>query len=268
MALYFEERGNHSGPTIVFIHGGAGLSSWMWEKQAEYFRDYHCLILDLPEHGRSTREGRISVPDSASQIAGIIEKHANGRKANVIGYSFGSKVIVELLNTRPELIDHAIVASALLRPVPLMLLSNKRSFAGIITSLLKYRPVAGLLINYLDFPDRTYKVNCMKELRGLTVSKLYRVFNELYQNLRLPKGLDNVKVPTLIIAGEKESSAMKQSVVDMVKAMPNAEGILIKNGPHTYPWSMHDQFNRIVEKWINDEEIPSELAIRLTRRPS
>jgi pimeloyl-ACP methyl ester carboxylesterase len=97
----------------------------------------------------------------------------------------------------------------------------------------------------------------MKELCGLTASKLFRVFNDFCRNLGLPKELDRVQVPVLIIAGEKESDAMKRSVVDMVNAIPSAKGILVRNGLHTYPWSMHNTFNKIVERYINGNKIDS-----------
>lgn len=47
---------------------------------------------------------------------------------------------------------------------------------------------------------------------------------------------------------------MRASVVDMVNIMPNATGILMRNGLHTYPWVMHEKFNKIVEEWIQDHK--------------
>lgn len=101
MTMYFEESGNKTASTIMFIHGG-GLSSLMWKKQLEYFKDYHCIAPDLPEHGKTNNAGQISIRDSAYQIAELIEKQANGRKAHLVGHSLGAKVIVELLSIRPE----------------------------------------------------------------------------------------------------------------------------------------------------------------------
>ena len=52
MAFYVNEIGPASAPTLVFLHGGGG-GGWMWQPQLEAFTDYHCLVPDLPEHGRS-----------------------------------------------------------------------------------------------------------------------------------------------------------------------------------------------------------------------
>ena len=262
MPMYFKESGNKAASTIIFIHGG-GVSSWMWKKQLEYFKDYHCLAPDLPEHGKSINAGQISIRDSAYQIAELIEQHANGRKAHVVGHSLGAKVIVELLSFKPELVVHAIVASALFRPIPLIKLSHKPFVYKLTTNLLKLKWITSLSVKQFKFPDKIYNDNCLKEFQGLTADTLYRIYNELYQNLSLPKGLEKANVPTLLIAGEKEPKAMRESVVDMLNIMPNAEGILIKKGLHTYPWVMHEKFNKIVEEWINNKQIENEFVINI-----
>ncbi|MFZ7103150.1 MAG: alpha/beta fold hydrolase [Peptococcaceae bacterium] len=260
MALYLEGSGNKGAPTIIFIHGG-GVSSWIWKKQLEYFKDYHCLALDLPEHGKSINAGQISIQDSALQIAEIIEKYANGSKAHLIGHSLGAKVIVELLSCRPELVDHAIIASALFRPVPLMKLSHKPFVYKFTAYLLKRKWVTSLSIKQYRFPDKTFAANYRQELQGLTAGMLYRIYDELYKNLSLPKELAKAAVPTLLIAGEKEPQEMRESVLDMLAIMPEARGIFIKEGFHTYPWALYGEFNKIVEDWINDKQTGYDFVI-------
>ncbi|HEY8910869.1 MAG TPA: alpha/beta hydrolase [Desulfosporosinus sp.] len=262
--MYFEETGNKAAPTLVFIHGG-GISGWMWKKQLDYFKNYHCLVPDLPEHGESLKEGQISIHDSAIRTAELIEKHANGGKAHVIGHSLGAKVLIDLLSIRPELVDHAIVASALFRPVPIMKLAHRPFVYKLTTYLLRYKWSTLLTVKQFKFPDEIYINHCVKEFQQLTADTLYRIYDELYQNLNLPKGLETVNVPTLIIAGEKELRAMRQSVVDIVNIMPKAKGILVKKGLHTYPWAMYDEFNKIVEQWLNNEQIVNEFVIHCPR---
>lgn len=262
MALYFEERGDKAVSTIVFIHGG-GMSGWMWEKQLEHFKDYHCLVTDLPEHGKNISKEHISIRNCASQVAELIEKHANGGKAHVVGHSLGAKVIIELLSIRPEVVDHAVVASGLFRPIPLMELTHKPSVYRLTSYMLKLDWYMSLTAKQFKFPNKTYHNNFVKEFKTLTAERLYRIYDELYKNISLPKNLDNVKVPTLVIAGEKEPKAMRQSVVDMVNVIPNSEGILMKSGLHTYPWVMYEEFNKIIEDWINNKQVKSESVVYL-----
>ena len=52
MNLHVKEIGQENQETIIFLHG-CGLAGWMWDKQVESFKDYHCIVPDHPEHGRS-----------------------------------------------------------------------------------------------------------------------------------------------------------------------------------------------------------------------
>ena len=262
MEIYFKEAGNKTGETIVFIHGG-GISGWMWNKQLEYFKDYHCIVPDLPEHGNSMNAGEISIKESVNLIADIIKKHANGGRAHVVGHSLGAKVVVELLSTYPEIIDHAVIASALFRQIPIMKMTHKLFIYRLTVSMLKINWLLDLQVKQFKLPDRESEKNLKEDFRKMTADMLYRVYDELYQNLILPKGLDRAKVPALVIAGEKELNAMKQSVRDIVDELPNSKGILIKKGLHTYPMVMYDTFNEIVSSWLKNESIDNISVIRL-----
>ena len=197
-------------------------------------------------------------------MAELIEKHANGGKANFVGHSLGAKIIIELLSIKPELILKAIVASALFRPIPLMKLTHKPFYYKLTTDLLKSTWITSLLVKQFKFPNKIYNDNCKRGFQGLSAQTFYRIYDEVYKNIGLPKGLEKVEVPTLIIAGEREPKAMKQSVIDMINVIPNSKGILIKNGQHTYPWVMYESFNKIIDEWINNEQIISESVVHLS----
>jgi len=236
--------GNKNGPSIVFIHGG-GVSGWMWKKQLEYFNDYHCIVPDLPEHGKSSNDGLFSISDCARRIADLIESKAHGKKAHVIGHSLGAKILVELLATRPNVIDHAVVASALFRPMPFMRLTHKPFIYTLTTLVLKLRSIISLYMRAFQFPDATYIENARADFQNLTSDRLYRIYDEVYRHLTLPKGLAEVRVPILVIAGEKES------VLDIVSIMPNAHAVFIKKADHTYPWSKHETFNKLIRDFLD-----------------
>lgn len=262
MSIYFKETGNKQGKIIVFIHGG-GISGWMWDKQLEYFKDYHCIVPDLPEHGRSIGEGLLSLGSSTSLIAEIIDKKANGSKVNVVGHSLGAKIVIELLSTRPELIDHAVVASGLFRDIPYMKVTHKLSIYKLTVAMLKLDWILNLEVKQFKFPDKTSTENLKKDFKSMTPDMLYRIYDELYQNLTIPTVLKNVKVPTLVVAGQREPKAMRQSVKDITDVLPESKGLLIKGGLHTYPWVKYDDFNQIIGAWITNKSIDNKQIIEL-----
>lgn len=63
-----------------------------------------------------------------------------------------------------------------------------------------------------------------------------------------------ISIPTLVIAGEKELKAMKNTKNDIVNFMHNSKGILIKDGYHSYPWSKYATLNKIIENWLNNKK--------------
>ncbi|HEX3043706.1 MAG TPA: alpha/beta hydrolase [Bacillota bacterium] len=254
MSIYYEETGSKDKPSIVFLHGG-GISGWMWQKQVEYFRDYHCIVPDLPEHRNSINEGPLSLSDCAVRIAELIEKKANNGRAHIVGHSLGGKIVVELLSRRPDLVDHAIVASALFRSIPLFKLIHRPSVYKLTAAMMKNESMLAFTVKQFKAPDKYYADNLIEDFRKLTADSLYRIYDQLYQYQKLPLGLADIKVPTLIVAGEKELGAMKQSVIDIVKELPNSKGILVKKADHTYPWAMYESFNNIIKSWISDRKM-------------
>lgn len=254
MSLYCEEKGSKEGTPIVFIHGG-GISGWMWKKQLEHFADYHCIVPDLPEHGKSINEKPLSISDSAKRIAELIKQKTKEGKAHVVGHSLGGKVIIELLSTNPEVVDHAVVASALFRPVPMgKLLFNKVTYKTTV-AMLKNKRMLDWQAGQFNFPDAYYTENFINESKALTVEMLERIYGELYKHLAIPETLKNAAAPTLIVAGEMELKAMKQSMHDLLHVMPNAKGALVRNVAHQYPWSMHNTFSQLIRGWIENQEI-------------
>lgn len=262
--MYYEEKGNMEAPTIIFIHGG-GVSGWMWKKQIEYFKDYHCIIPDLPEHGRSIDEGPLSIGDCADKIAELIETRANGKRAHVVGHSLGGKIIVELLGRRPELVDHAVVASALFRPIALLTAIHKPFIYKLTIWMIKPKSMLSYFVKQFGFPDNSYNENCIADFQKLDADKLYREYDQLHQYLKLPGRLERADVPTLVMAGGKEPGAMRQSVKDIAERLPNAKGIIIKKGTHTYPWALPDSFNEIIKLWLSGKPIENYPGIEISK---
>lgn len=262
MSLFFKESGNKQGEIIIFIHGG-GISGWMWEKQLEHFTDYYCIVPDLPEHGKTINSGEISIKNSAKLIVELIEKVGKGKKVNVVGHSLGAKIVMELLDSKPEIIDHAVIASALCRPMPFMKAAHKPIIYKLTVEMLKINWILNFQVKQFKFPADINSEYLRKDFQDMTPGMLFRIYDEVYQHLNIPKGLENVHVPTLVVAGGKEPKAMRNSVTDMISILPNSKGVIIKNGLHTYPWVMFETFNEIIRAWLGNNNINNEHIIEL-----
>jgi len=251
--MYIQEIGAKNGPTIVFLHGG-GNSGWIWKKQVEHFKDYHCLIPDLPGHGKSN-EPLISLRDCAQKVAELIERNGHS-KVIVVGHSLGAKVAVELLNIKPDIVDYAVIASAFYRPTKMMLWLHKPWVYKLTVWLVKYKKILELQAK-LILKELSDQQNFIKDTQRLTATDLQKIYNMGYDS-KLPSGLASLKTSVLVMAGAKEPKAMRQSVTDLANVIPHAKGVLVRGVNHTFPWTEADLFNKIVRQWITDIPLQSD----------
>jgi len=150
--MYYRETGTTNERTIVFLHGG-GISGWMWDRQTAQFDDYHCLVPDMPEHGKNMMESPLYIEDCADRTAVLIQEKAKEGTAHLVGHSLGAKIIVEMLARHPEVIDHAVIVSALFRPIPLMRALCNRPSYGLAVWMLKSRKILAYTARQFGFTD-------------------------------------------------------------------------------------------------------------------
>jgi len=256
MAIYVREYGSVDAPTIVFLHGG-GWSGWMWDKHVTFFQEYHCLIPDLPEHGRSAEVKPFSIQSAADEIIELIYTKTKNGKAHVVGFSLGAQIATEILSRDSSVADHVVICSALVRKMPYAdiflklfqvyycLTRNKRFH---LSQARKYN------ISYEHFPIYYEDVTKFKG------KMLKRILTENF-NHGLPIGLDKVEVPTLILVGETEPSIMLNSARDLVTTIPQAKGYIIKGARHTYSYECSFQFSKLIHEWINGNDFSHEFLL-------
>ena len=265
--LYFESSGPANAPSILFLHGG-GVAGWMWRKQVEALKSaYHCLAPDLPEQGENAaRDTRpFTTSGAADRIAAFIRSQAHGGKAHVVGLSEGAQVTVELLSRAPELVDHAMVSSAMLRPMWVLKVYTPAlvawSYRWFVTPFKNNDWWIRLNMHSNGISDDYYadfKHNFQTMTEGSLVNLMLAGFN-----YRLPAGLEKVHLPVLVVVGNKEYKAMQQSGRDLLAALPNARGVTVALGPraslaqeHSWAMTAPDLFTETLKAWIEDRPLP------------
>lgn len=265
--LFVEETGSPEQPAIVFLHGGGG-AGWMWQPQVEALRnDYHLLVPDMPAHGRSAAVKPFSHRDTAERVAELIRQRSPGQKAHVVGLSEGAQVTLMLLSLAPETVDHAVVSSALVHPMP----GTGWLTAGLMASSLR---LCAPLNRYdwwirLNMQSNGIPLEYFRQDRQLVTTLDADSFGHIVVEglrFRLPAGLERVTVPTLVVGGKKEYPAMQQSIRDAARALPAAQGFLVAHPrrmtlAQEHNWSMTapQLFTRTLRAWIEGGPLPEEL---------
>jgi pimeloyl-ACP methyl ester carboxylesterase len=268
MELYVKEFGPQDAPTIVLLHGGGG-ASWMWQPQIDRLPDYHCLAPDLPGHGKSAALAPWTIASAAELIADLIRRRAAGGKAHVVGLSLGAQVAVSLLSSAPEVVDHAILSSALLRPLPMAWMYSpaiiKFLFSISVSPFKKSRWWAHVNMKYSAAIPEEFFPQYFDDYQSLTAEQFARAISE-NQNFRLPPNLDRVTSPVLVVVGHGEYKAMHLSACDLVAAIHGARGVEVTRfeklslaAEHNWSMTAPDLFTNMVRAWISGSPLPGEL---------
>ncbi|HEY3343933.1 MAG TPA: alpha/beta hydrolase [Anaerolineaceae bacterium] len=268
--LYFEASGPECAPTIVFLHGGGG-AGWMWRRQVAGLQgEYRCLAPDLPEQGQTSSAGAYSPEAAADCVAALIRSQVPGEKAHIVGLSEGAQVTVALLGRCPQVIDHALVSSAILLPIlgmdwvsPGLLAWSYRIFMAPLKNAdwwirINMKGSAGIPDEY--FPE--FKASFQQTSEAGLIHMLQSSLS-----FRQPAGLEKANVPVLVVAGRKEYREMRLSAQQLVRALPCAQGRFLSLGPcsslrkeHNWAMTAPDLFNQTVRAWIEGRPLPLALV--------
>lgn len=252
LTLHYQAYGNKSDPLIIFLHGG-GVSSWMWEKQVQYLTDFYCVTVDLPEQGRSNDAGEFSIKGSAAQVIELIDTIKNDKSITVIGFSLGSQVLIQMLSMKPNLIDYAILNSALVRPskIGTMLVSPliRLSFPLVQNKTFAKAQAKTLHIGQ-EYFEQYYDETCQMKRQTLV-----RILQE-NMSFGIPPEFHKANAKILVTVGAKEKNIMKKSAYDLLNNNPNSTGIVISGIGHGFPLAEPELFNELITKWIHATDLP------------
>ena len=255
MDLFVKETGKENEESIVFITGG-GLSGWMWNKQLEGFTDYHCLVPDLPEHGKSRDVAPFTMKTAAEQIIELIKDKAHNKKAHIVGISLGGQLVVQILSMAPEVVDHAMTSGTVVR-----------QYYG--KAALTMIPVMGAIFKPFVNTDFFIKKTMEKGKyppehfenfkRDIKEFNTYSLAKHMYNEnaaFRIPKGLCKVKNPVLITMGETEMELVHESAEDLNKCLLNSRIFKAPGLFHVWNLESPELFNKTLRAWINDKDLP------------
>jgi pimeloyl-ACP methyl ester carboxylesterase len=235
----------------------------------EGLADYHCLVPDLPDQGRSVGEKPFTIQGSAERIAGLIRERAHGGKAHVVGLSEGAQIAVALLALAPERVERAVVSSALVRPIPGASLMTPGlvglSFRWAVEPFKNNAWWIRLNMKYAAGVPEKYYPQFSQTFRGLTQSGFTNLMVE-NQRFRMPPGLERVQAPTLIVVGKREYAAMRQSARDLARAIPGAQAFEVAHTrkmslaeEHNWSLTAPELFTQTVRAWISGGPLPAAL---------
>ncbi len=273
--LAYYEIGEENSETILFLHAKL-LDKWIWKKQKEdydkYFKGFHCIFLDLPNHGDSKSEEEFSIEKSSIEISEFIAhilNHKDIKKINIVALGIGGSIAIEILNENPKIIDNLIlsgleiadykeseldsVANGLTKAQSEYL--NEKSDIFITKAYLRY---FGISKEHYNDVERILDISISDE-RKIAFESLNYTIPESLKNNENTIEKDNV----LIIYGSKEDLNCTKSAIDLKNIFTNAKLVEIIKGNHLWNIIDYELFNTTISDFIKSGNIGENPKIRI-----
>ena len=278
--LAYHEMGNENEKIILFLHSKI-VSKWIWTKQMEgydkYFKDYHCIFVDLPHHGESQSDGKFSINESSDIIIDFLEdllknkenenKIRLSKPANIVALGIGTSIAIEILNKKPELVNHLILSG-------LEIADRKESKESSIINIIgktkaeylnekpdsfitkAYLRYFGIKKDYYDFMENDLDMRIQKEKEIAFESLNYTIPNNLNNKI-----LDKKEI--LLAYGNKEDLSCTYSAIKLKNIFKNARLIEINKGNHLWNLIDSELFNRTIIDFIENDHIIYDEKIKI-----
>lgn len=251
MSLAYNEYGNLRAPLLIFIHGG-GVGGWMWDKQVRYFSNYHVIVPELNSPGSASS---FTIAACADCLISLIEEKRQTKPVIAIGFSLGAQVLLAALGKKPDLVDYAMLNSALVKPVPFKQALIKS--AVFFQPLAKSRSFSRIQAKSLYIGEAYYSAYYRDSSR-IKKQELSRLLSE-NMSFALPENFKTASADILVTAGEQERGLIKASMRDIVKNNPNCRGIVFPDIGHGISLAKPELFNCVIDRWLSDRAFPGQV---------
>ena len=250
--LFWEERGN--GEPILFIHAGVA-DSRMWEPQVSAFSDsYRVIRYDWRGAGRSQQA---SEQYTHFDDAVAVLDAANVDRAHLIGISKGGTIALETALAHPQRVHSLVIGGS--SPQGLVDHTNLLPSFERIDALIAEGDIDAAneleLQMWVDGPVRPLD-EVDPAVRALVGEMNRALLASTWEGAPRPLDppasarLDEVSVPTLILAGEYDQPSSIAGPMLLSEQIPGAEYHLLPGVAHMMNMERAEQFNEIVREFL------------------
>lgn len=218
--MYYEVHGLKEGTPLVLLHGGGSTIDSTYGRVLPFFAQHRKVIaIEEQGHGRTTdRDAPVRFDTSADDVAALL-LHLRIDKADVMGFSNGASVAMELAIRHPNVVRKLVFASSMTKrsgaAPQFWQFIEKATFADMPEPL----KVAFLAVN----PDP-------KKLRAMHDKDLER----MQHFADIPDAsVKSVRAPTLVLLGDHDVSTPEHAL-ELTRLLPHARLLVLPAGHGDY----------------------------------
>lgn len=243
--LYYKEQGKSS--PVVFIHGWMEDHS-MWNSQIEYFsKKYRAIAYDQRGHGRSDKpKNGYSIKTLSYDLYNFTQK-LNIGKFTLVGHSLGGMAAMVFALEHPENVSKLVLVSTGAK--------SDTSMRIMLWVLIRALPYSIFADGSVDF--KYYKPS--KQIKAEAVDRALRTpkyaacecLREFSTNYDIRDRVSSIKVPTLIIVGNKDTSTPVVMSRYLRREIEGSKLVIIPDSKHMPMIDRADMVNEVIGEFLS-----------------
>lgn len=214
--IYYELHGAAGDTPLVLLPGGGSTIESTYGRILPWFaRGRRVIALDEQNHGRSDhRDVPERFTDSADDVAAVLQ-HLGVDRADVMGFSNGASVAMQVAIRHPALVRKLVFASSM----------TKRT--GTVPQFWEFMRTGSFADMPQPLKDDFLKVKPDPEL----LRDMYEKDSERMRNfVETPdEQVKTVGIPTLVIAGDRDVPTAEHAV-ELTRLLPQARLMILPAG--------------------------------------
>ncbi len=248
--IYYRDQGPRNGSTIVFANS-LGTDGRLWDKTINRIpKGFRTITYDKRGHGLSLEpESEFSIEDLALDILDLSE-YLNLRNVTFVGISIGGMIAQVLASMRPDIISKLILCDTAVKIGSKDIwkqridLVNRMGLSGISNSILERWFSAHYRSQNLD------EMELFRRMLHNTSSAGYIECCRAISNADLTSFTANIKLPTLVIAGENDVSTPPSLVKETAQMIKQSQLRIIDNSGHLPCVDNPDAFTEVLNRFL------------------
>jgi pimeloyl-ACP methyl ester carboxylesterase len=249
------QEGNSTKRSILFVHGFP-YDHLMWENQVKYFsKNFYCITYDIRGLGKSPAGcGQFTMESFVDDLEFIIDE-LKINKPILCGLSMGGYISLRaverfenklggliLCDTKSEADDNE---NKLRRAAGIKQINTEgveKFVVAFIANTFSEESIKKLGKQFEKIVERSSAFDPVG-IKGSLLAMIGRNDTTAY--------LQNIKLPVLVLCGEKDKSCPPESMKRLADKIKGSEFVIIPNSGHMTPVENPDAVNKAIENFLN-----------------
>ena len=253
--LHFLDPNPTGRSTVLLLHGlGANSASWTYQLPPLIEAGFRPIAPDAPGFSQSLYDGRgWSIATVAQTMADLLAELQTG-PAHVVGISMGGVIAQQMAFDFPQWIHKLVLVNTFtaLRP------ESVGSWWYLLGRFVMVNTL-GLPAQAKVVARRIFALAEQEELRQMLITTITqsnpRAYRAAMRALALfdsRKRLAGIKIPTLVITGDRDTTVPPPRQKLLVEGIPGARQVVISDAGHAVSVEQPEAFNRVLLAFLKE----------------